>query len=332
MARRVTTDSVLPAGGKTRLRGAAPLTLAILATGVLLVVSLFVGVYDITGTENGWEMFAITRIPRTLSLILAGIAMSMSGLVMQLLTRNRFVEPTTTGTVEWAGLGLLITMIMFPGASLFTRMIGAIIAAFFGTMIFFAFLQRVRLKSSLMVPIVGIMLGAVVGAVSTFIALSTDMLQNLGIWFAGSFTGVVRGRYELLWIVAIVAIAVFFVADRFTVAGLGKDVATNVGLNYNAVVFLGVAMVSIATGVTAVVIGTLPFLGLIVPNVVSILRGDNLRSNLPWVCIVGIWVVTVCDIIGRTIVMPYEVPVSLILGVVGAAVFVTILVRKARNG
>lgn len=332
IARKVTADSVMTGSASPRTKGAVPLVLAVIATAGLLVLSLFVGVYDITGSEDGWRMFAITRIPRTLALVLAGVAMSMSGLVMQLLTRNRFVEPTTTGTIEWAGLGLLLTMILVPGASLVARMTGAILFSFVGTMIFFAFLQRVRLKSSLMVPIVGIMLGAVVGSISTFIALSTDMLQNLGIWFAGSFTSVVRGRYELLWIVAIIAVAVFIVADRFTVAGLGKDIATNVGLNYRAVMLLGVAMVSIATGVTAVVIGSLPFLGLIVPNIVAMFRGDNLRSNLPWVCIVGIWVVTVCDIVGRTIIMPYEVPVSLILGVIGATLFVVILVRKARVG
>src|SRR5699024_9648866 len=62
--------------------------------------------------------------------------------------------------------------------------------------------------------------GAVVGSVSTFVALQTDMLQNLGIWFAGSFTGVTRGRYELLWIVAAMTVVVYFIADRYTVAGL----------------------------------------------------------------------------------------------------------------
>jgi iron complex transport system permease protein len=157
------------------------------------------------------------------------------------------------------------------------------------------------------------------------------MLQQLGIWFAGSFTGVVRGRYELLFIVLAVAILVFVLADRFTVAGLGRDIATNVGLNYNVVLLTGVSMIAIVTGVVPVVIGALPFLGLIVPNVVSLFRGDNLRTNLPWVCLVGIWVVTVCDIIGRTIIMPFEVPVSLILGVVGAVVFIGLLVRRRKH-
>ena len=264
--------------------------------------------------------------------MLAGAVMALSGLIMQLMTQNRFVEPTTTGTTEWAGLGLLTTMILFPGATLVGRMVGAVLFAFIGTLVFFLFLRRVRLQSSLIVPIVGIMLGAVVGSASTFLALETNMLQQLGTWFAGSFTGVVRGRYELLFLVLVVGVLAFLIADRFTVAGLGKDIATSVGLNYTAVVFTGVAMVSLATGVVTVVIGALPFLGLVVPNIVSMIRGDNLRTNLPWVCMAGVWVVIVCDLIGRTIIAPFEVPISLILGVVGAAAFLALLLRRAKHG
>ncbi len=299
---------------------------------MLLALSLTTGVYDVLGADDGAEMFAITRVPRTIALVLAGAAMAMSGLVMQLLTQNRFVEPTTTGTTEWAGLGLLGVMLLFPTASIMGRMVGAVVAAFVGTMIFFLFLRRVSLRSSLIVPIVGIMLGAVVGSVSTFIALQTDTLQNLGVWFAGSFTSVLRGQYEVLWVVALVAVAIFVVADRFTVAGLGEEIATNVGLNYNQVLLIGTGLIAVATGVVTVVVGNLPFLGLIVPNVVSMFRGDDLRSNLPWVCLLGIAVVTVCDIIGRTIIAPFEVPVSLILGVVGAIVFIALLLGQRRRG
>lgn len=307
------------------------LLLGFLGVGVLLTLSLFTGVFDIFGGETGWEMFNITRIPRTVALVLAGAAMAMSGLVMQLLTQNRFVEPTTTGTTEWAGLGLMIMMIVAPGAGLMPRMIGAIVAAFVGTLIFFLFLRRVQLTSSLIVPIVGIMLGAVVGAITTYLALATDLLQSMGIWFAGSFTSAIRGQYEVLWIVAIVAVAVFVAADRFTVAGLGEDVATNVGLDYNRIILLGTGLIAIATGVVTVVVGNLPFLGLIVPNIVSMIRGDDLRSNLPWVCLLGVAIVTVCDLVGRTIIAPFEVPVSLILGVVGSIVFVAMLLRSRRH-
>jgi len=284
------------------------LIIGILVVAALLAVSLFTGAYDIFGGDGAIDMFAITRVPRTIALVLAGGAMAMAGLVMQLLTQNRFVEPTTTGTTEWAGLGLITVMVLFPGASIVARMGGAIIAAFVGTMIFFLFLRRVSLRSSLIVPIIGIMLGAVVGSVTTFVALQTDMLQSLGVWFAGSFTSVMRGQYEFLWLVALVGIAIFIVADRFTVAGLGEEIATNVGL------------------------GNLPFVGLIVPNIVSLVRGDDLRSNLPWVCLLGIALVTVCDLVGRTIIAPFEVPVSLILGIVGSVVFVALLFRQRRRG
>ena len=298
---------------------------------MLLIASLFTGVYDIFGADNGQEMFAITRVPRTIALVLAGAAMAMSGLVMQLLTQNRFVEPTTTGTTEWAGLGLLTVMILFPGASILARMSGAVVAAFIGTGVFFLFLRRVTLRSSLIVPIVGIMLGSVVGAISTYVALSTDMLQSLSVWFAGSFTSVMRGQYELLWIVALVVVVIFIFADRLTVAGLGQDIATNVGVNYNQILLIGTALIAVATGVVTVVVGNLPFLGLIVPNIVSMFRGDDLRSNLPWVCLLGIAIVTVCDIVGRTIIMPFEVPVSLILGIVGAIVFIALLLKQRRR-
>ena len=310
----------------------AKLIIGIVLVALLLIASLMTGVYDVFGADDGAQMFAITRIPRTIALVLAGAAMAMSGLVMQLMTQNRFVEPSTTGTTEWAGLGLILVMVLAPTAGLLTKMTVAIIFSFVGTMVFFLFLRKVTLRSSLIVPIIGIMLGAVVGSVSTFVALQFDALQNLGVWFAGSFTSVLRGSYEVLWIVAIVGVAVFLVADRLTVIGLGEDIATNVGVNYQRVLMLGTGLVAVATGVVTVVVGNLPFLGLIVPNVVSMIRGDDLRSNLPWVCLLGIAIVTVCDLIGRTIIMPFEVPVSLILGIVGAAVFIILLVRQRRHG
>ncbi|WP_455133944.1 ABC transporter permease [Microbacterium aurum] len=327
----VTTDVV---GVRRRSRGRLftwPLVGGLVVVALLVALSLTVGVYDVWGAPDGGEMFLITRIPRTVGLILAGAAMAMCGLVMQLLTQNRFVEPTTTGTTEWAGLGLLLVMLLFPEAPLMARMIGAVAMAFVGTMLFFFFLRRVMLTSSIIVPIVGMMIGAVVGAVSTFIALSTDMLQSMAIWFTGSFTSVLRGQYEPLWVVLIVVVAVFIAADRFTIAGLGEDVATGVGLDYRRIVLVGTALIALASGVVTVVVGNLPFLGLIVPNVVSLIRGDDLRSNLPWVALGGIALITACDIVARVINMPFEVPVSLILAMVGSVVFIALLLRQRRR-
>jgi iron complex transport system permease protein len=308
-----------------------PFIIAIIITIILSVISLLTGVYDIKGQADGMEMFFITRVPRTFALMLTGAAMAMSGLVMQLITQNRLVEPTTTGTMEWSGLGLLFIYLFFPAPSLVLRMTGAIIFSFIGTMIFFVFLKKVKLRSSLVVPIIGMMLGAIVSAFSTFVGLVFQMTQNIENWYAGSFSSVQIGRYEYLWIIILITILIFIFADRLTLTGLGEDVATSLGVNYDRIVLLGTAFISLAVGIVAAVIGTLPFLGLIVPNLVSMFRGDDLRSNLPWVCLSGMAAIMICDILSRIIIMPFEIPVSMILGTVGAVVFILILLRQRRS-
>ncbi|MBP1907548.1 iron complex transport system permease protein [Paenibacillus turicensis] len=308
-----------------------PFIIAIIITVILSVISLLTGVYDIKGQADGMEMFFITRVPRTFALMLTGAAMAMSGLVMQLITQNRLVEPTTTGTMEWSGLGLMFIYLFFPAPSLVLRMTGAIIFSFIGTMIFFVFLKKVKLRSSLVVPIIGMMLGAIVSAFSTFVGLVFQMTQNIENWYAGSFSSVQIGRYEYLWIIILITILIFIFADRLTLAGLGEDVATSLGVNYDRIVLLGTAFISLAVGIVAAVIGTLPFLGLIVPNIVSMFRGDDLRSNLPWVCLSGMAAIMICDILSRIIIMPFEIPVSMILGTVGAVVFILILLRQRRS-
>lgn len=305
--------------------------LAVIVVIGLGIISLVTGVYDIWGQADGLGMFFITRIPRTAALMLTGAAMSMAGLVMQLITQNRMVEPTTTGTIEWAGLGLLLVYLVFPAPTLVVRMAGAIIFSFAGTMVFFLFLRRIKLRSSLIVPIIGMMLGAVVSAFSTFLGLTFQKTQSIESWFAGSFAAVQAGRYEYLWLIIIVTVLIFIYADRFTLAGLGEDVATSLGVNYNRIVLLGTGLIAIAVGIVSAVIGNLPFLGLIVPNMVSMYRGDDLRSNLPWVCVIGMGTITLCDIVARTVIMPFEVPVSLILGTIGSVVFILILLRQRRR-
>ncbi len=176
-----------------------PFILAIIVVIILGIISLFTGAYDIQGQADGRDMFFITRVPRTAALMLTGAAMSMSGLVMQLITQNRLVEPTTTGTIEWSGLGLLIVYLIFPAPTLVLRMTGAIMFSFIGTMIFFLFLRRVKLRSSLIVPIIGMMLGAVISAFSTFIGLTFQMTQNIESWFVNRKIRIFMADYYSYW-------------------------------------------------------------------------------------------------------------------------------------
>lgn len=298
---------------------------------LLALISISTGAYSIRENHEGWKMIFITRIPRTLSLMLTGAAMSMSGIVMQLITQNKLVEPTTTGTIEWAGFGLILAYLLVPSASLFLRTTSAIIFSFVGSMIFFFLLRNIKLKSSLFVPVLGIMMGAVVSAVSTFVALEFNMTQSLEVWFAGSFAPMQRGRYEYLYFIILITIAIYIYADQLTLAGLGEDVATNLGLNYKKIILWANVLISIATGLVASVVGNVPFLGILVPNLVSMYRGDHLRENLPYTCLLAMIIIMLADIIGRTIIAPFEVPVSLILGSIGAIGFLIILFSKRRK-
>ncbi|MET1033672.1 MAG: ABC transporter permease, partial [Arthrobacter sp.] len=301
---------------------------------LLAVASMIIGVSDISlprllsGDPAAWDIFWISRVPRTMAAVLAGMAVAVAGLMMQLMARNRFVEPSTVGTTESATLGILVVTVLAPGAPLLANMGVASIFAVLGTALFLAILRKLPTRNTLLIPLVGIMLGGVIAAVTTFFAYRFDLLQTLSNWMLGDFSGVLRGRYELLWIVALLALIGFIAADRFTVAGMGQDFTTNLGLNYARTMRLGLVIVSLISAVVVTSVGAVPFLGLVVPNIVSLIFGDNLRRAVPWTAVVGAGFVLICDIIARIIRYPYEVPVGMVMSVIGAVVFLILLLRK----
>lgn len=313
-------------------------TLVLTAAGiaVLAVASLFVGVSDVTigslfgagASDEAMQILLVSRIPRTLALILAGAAMAVSGLILQMLARNKFVEPSTAGTAESAIFGMMMVTLLVPDTSPIGRMLVASVCALGGTALFLAILRQVPLRSPLIVPLVGIMLSAVITASTEFVAYRYDLMQSVRAWETGDFSGVLRGRYELLWISAVLTAVAYAAADRFTVAGLGEDFTTNLGLNFRRVVSLGLAIVSLVTAAVIATCGMIPFLGLIVPNVVSLFGGDNMRRSLPWVALLGAGLVLVCDIVGRLVIHPYEIPIGTMMGVVGSVIFLHLLLRK----
>lgn len=308
---------------------------------VLSLVSLFIGVSDVSlhtllssdPADRPMQVLLISRIPRTLAIILSGTAMAVAGTIMQLLTRNHFVEPSTAGTVESASLGILVATLFMPGMPLLGKMLVATLFALAGTFLFLQILRQIPLRSVLVVPLVGLMLGGVISAITSFFAYRYDLLQSLNSWTTGDFSGVLRGRYELLWIGFALTIAAYFAADRFTVAGLGEAFTTNLGLNYRRVMTFGLTIVAMVTATIVVTIGIIPFLGLVVPNLVRMIMGDNLRRALPFIAASGAILVLICDMAGRLVRFPYEIPIGTMFGVVGSALFIFMLMRRrARVG
>ncbi len=311
----------------------------LIAIAVILAlagVSLFVGVSDVSlrsvvaeGLDGrSMQLLLASRLPRTFALVLAGAGMAVAGLLMQMLVRNRFVEPSTVGTMESASFGMLMVVLFVPDMPVIGRMLVAAFFALLGTALFLRLLRAIPLRSILMVPLVGILLSGVIGAVTTFFAYRYNLLQSLSAWTTGDFSIVLRGRYELLWISGAMVVLAYIAADRFTVAGLGKDFSTNLGVNHGVVVALGLVIVSLVSASVLVSVGMIPFLGLVVPNIVSLMVGDNARRSLPLVALLGAGLVLACDIVGRIVIRPYEIPIGATMGVLGSACFLYLLLRS----
>ena len=294
----------------------------------LALASLLLGVADL-----GAQVFALSRLPRTLAVLLTGAALAIAGVVMQQLVRNRFVEPGTTGTAEGAALGLLAITLWAPGAALWLKMVVASLSAMAATTLFLRLIRNLPPREVLLVPLVGIVFSGVLGALVTFIGWQTDLLQMIGIWLmTGEFSGVIAGRYELLWIAGGAAALAWAAADRFAILSLGREAAIGLGLSPDAVMRLGLVVVSVTMALVIVTVGMIPFVGLVVPNIVSRLLGDNLRATLPVTALAGAALVLACDILARLIRYPYEMPVGTVLGVLGSGLFLWLLHRGPARG
>ncbi|MCR4531390.1 ABC transporter permease [Acinetobacter venetianus] len=302
----------------------------------LAFISLFVGVGEMslaglwTGNPQEWQLFWTSRLPRLMAIIVAGAGLSVCGLIMQSLSRNRFVSPTTAGLYDCARLGVLVSIILLPSASIFIKTGFAIVVTLIGAMAFMSILATLKHRDTVFVPLVGMIFGSIISAFTTFIALQLDLLQNLAGWLQGDFSTILNGQYELIYLSVPVLILIYIFANRFVLAGLGQDFATNLGLNYKQTLFIGLLLVSVITGVVIVTVGAIPFLGLIVPNLVSLYLGDNIRRTLSHTVLLGALLVLLCDVFGRVVIFPYEVSVSLIMGVVGSVIFLWLLLRRYR--
>ena len=171
------------------------------------------------------------------------------------------------------------------------------------------------------------MFGNILSSITTFFAYRADIIQNISAWLMGDFSLIMQGRYELLYISLPVLILSYVYAQRFTVAGMGEDFAKNLGLSYKSIVNLGLILVALVSTTVVLTVGMIPFLGLIIPNIVSIFKGDNLSKTIPHTALLGMSFLLACDILGRVIKYPYEIPINLTVGVIGSAIFLIMLFR-----
>ena len=305
---------------------------------VLSLCSLFVGVIDMNlpgllgGDYQQLELLLISRLPRLLAILCTGIGMSVAGLIMQQLCMNKFVSPTTGATISSAQFGILLALLFMPSSTLWSRAIFSFAAAVLGTWIFVWFIQRIQFKDVVMVPLVGIMFGNVIGGITNFLAYKFEMTQALSTWLVGHFSLVLRGRYEIVYLVVPLVILAFLFANHFNIVGMGKDFSKNLGVHYNLILFMGLTIAAMITASVVVVVGSISYIGLIVPNIVAMFKGDKIRGTLVDTALFGAIFVLVCDMLGRVLIYPYELPIELIVGSLGSIIFIGLLFYRLKNG
>ena len=304
---------------------------------VLSIASIFIGVSSISIKDifelniDKLEVIFISRLPRLIAIIVAGVGLSISGLIMQQISKNKFVSPTTAATVDFAKLGILFSMVVLTSATTMQKMITAFIFAVVGTMIFMKMIKAIKLKNIIFVLLVGMMLGKVVGSITTFISLKYDLVQNVTSWMEGDMSLIMKGGYELLYLSIPMVILAFLYANKFTIVGMGEEFSINLGLNYNFVVNVGLVIVALISAVTIITVGNIPFLGLIIPNIVSLYSGDNLKKTLYHTALLGPVFLLICDILGRIIIFPFEISIGMMVGVIGSAIFLYMIIRGTKD-
>ena len=211
------------------------------------------------------------------------------------------------------------------------KMIVSFIFAGLGTVLFMKMIKSIKIKNIVFIPLIGMMLGKIVGSITTFFAYKYDLVQNISSWMEGDMSLVMKGSYELLYLSVPMVIIAFLYANKFTIVGMGEDFAINLGLNYNFVVNVGLSIVSLICAVTIITVGNIPFLGLIIPNIVSLYSGDNLKKTLYHTALLGPTFLLACDILGRIIIFPFEMSISLTVGVIGSVIFLYMIIRGIKN-
>lgn len=301
---------------------------------VLSILSLNIGVKEfhlldlLMGKSSDVELAILSRIPRLLSILVTGASLSIAGLIMQTITNNKFVSPSTAGTMEWCRFGVMLAILLFGSQSSFFKMLIAFITAFLGTILFMKVLSKIKYKDAVLVPLIGMMMGSVVSSITTFFAYRFDIIQNMSSWLQGDFSLVIKGSYELLYLGIPFLILACIYSHHFTIAGMGESFSKNLGLNHQKIVMLGLIIVGLITSTTVVTVGSISFIGLIIPNIISIYKGDNLKHTLFDTAMVGAGFLLICDMIGRVLIAPYEIPISVIVSVIGSFLYLLLILRR----
>ena len=162
---------------------------------ILSIASVFIGVSSISINDiltfniDKMHILLVSRVPRLVAILVAGMGLSISGLIMQQISKNKFVSPTTAATADFAKLGILFCMMIIPNAKTMEKMIVSFVFAGLGTVLFMKMIKAIKIKNIVFVPLIGMMLGKIIGSITTFFAYKNNIVQNVNAWLMGDFSG-----------------------------------------------------------------------------------------------------------------------------------------------
>lgn len=342
-------------GGTKRVRTASLLGVFAVILVVSIVVATFVGTanigpLDVLGIilrRLGLDVLAPTppapalidaliwesRLPRVLLAATVGLGLSVSGAVLQSITRNPLAEPYLLGVSSGASTGAVLTIVFSLGTGAYALSAGAFTGALLAFAIVLALIGGGRVSNPARVVLTGVLVSQFFSAITSFMLMisgDADLTRGFTYWLLGSLGG---ARWEPLLVASTVtllgAVACLFFAPALDAFTFGWDTAASLGINTTQARVVLMIMTALMTAAAVAASGTIGFIGLLVPHVVRLLAGGTHRVLLP-LCGLGgatflIWV----DLFARSAFTPHEVPVGVITALLGAPVFALVLNRTA---
>ena len=268
------------------------------------------------------------RLPRMLGAIIAGMGLSVAGVILQGVMNNALASPNTIGVNSGAGFFVMLAMMLFPHSGYATS-IASFVGALLTTLAIYA-LAYMADSSRTTIILAGITVSSFLNAgINTIKLINTDITLNITFFLMGTLSGLTFNKIALPAIGIIAAVLVSLIlAKPLNILSLGDDYARSLGLNVPLTRFFLLVLSSIMAGLVVSFAGLLSFIGLIVPHICRTLFGSDARYLLPTSALLGASFVLICDIIGRLIAAPYELPAGIIMAFIGGPFFMYLLLKK----
>lgn len=276
------------------------------------------------GTANYHIIWNI-RLPRTMVSVLVGASLSLSGAIIQGVMRNSLASPSIIGVSSGAGFTALLILILFPQYYHLVPL-GAFVGAFIVTMLIYGLAWKDGLLPNRLI-LAGVAVNSLLGAGNNaLLTFFPDRVSGVINFMVGGLNGVTWADvHSVLPYVIVGVIIALMLPDKLNILVLGDEVATGLGVNVERLRFIFIILSSLLAGSAVSVVGLLGFVGLIVPHITRLIIGADYRFLFPAAVLLGAIVVLICDLLARTLFSPIEIPVGIIMSVLGAPFFLYLL-------